>query len=55
MKRFVKRLRRPSRWPEETHMLIAGLITIGAIFAVLFFTAWYVPVPTPVAITRPVQ
>jgi len=53
MKRFLKRVRRPARWPEETHILIAGLITIAAIFGLVFLTAWYVPPPSPTISARP--
>lgn len=56
MKRFVRRLRRSTRWPEETHMLIAGVITIAAIFALVFGAAKYGgPTTAPIATARPAQ
>jgi hypothetical protein len=39
MRRLAHRLRRPSRWPEETHMLIGGAVTIALIFGAVFVFA----------------
>ena len=40
MKRFVHRLRhRSRRWPEETHVMIAGAITITLIFGLVIGAA----------------
>lgn len=55
MKRFVHRLRRTARWPEETHMAIAGAITIVAIFVVVFAVAKFggpTSASAPVSVTR---
>ena len=47
MRRLVRRIRhRARRWPEETHMMIAGAIAITLIFGAVFLAAKLGAAPT---------